>query len=126
MLWIIFGIFLILHGLVHLLYAGQSLRYFELQPGMIWPDNSRLLSKLINVKLLRRLCAFTSILSAAGFVGAGIAVLFDVGWFSKLAISTTVFSSVTFLFFWDGTTRKLHDQGMINMVINIVLAIILI
>jgi len=33
----ILGIFFILHGLVHLLYAGQSLRLFELRPGMTWP-----------------------------------------------------------------------------------------
>ena len=28
---IVLGIFFILHGLVHLLYAGQSLRLFELR-----------------------------------------------------------------------------------------------
>ncbi len=37
---IVVGVFLILHGLVHLLYAGQALRYFELRPGMTWPDAS--------------------------------------------------------------------------------------
>jgi len=37
MLTIILGIFCILHGLVHLLYAGQSRRLFELRPGMVWP-----------------------------------------------------------------------------------------
>ena len=35
---VIFGVFLMLHGLVHLLYLGQSQRFFELQPGMTWPD----------------------------------------------------------------------------------------
>jgi hypothetical protein len=33
------GIFFLLHGLVHLLYAGQSLRFFELRPGMTWPGS---------------------------------------------------------------------------------------
>ena len=33
---IVAGVFLILHGLVHLLFAGQVLRFFELRPGMIW------------------------------------------------------------------------------------------
>ncbi len=42
---IIAGILFLLHGLVHLLYFGQSLRFFELQPDMIWPDNSWLFSK---------------------------------------------------------------------------------
>jgi hypothetical protein len=33
MLWpIIFGVFIVLHGLIHLLYFGQSRRLFELQP----------------------------------------------------------------------------------------------
>jgi hypothetical protein len=34
------GIFFILHALVHLLYAGQALRYFELRPGLTWPDGA--------------------------------------------------------------------------------------
>ena len=33
MLKILFGVFIILHGFVHLLYFGHSARYFELQPG---------------------------------------------------------------------------------------------
>ena len=39
------GIFLILHGLVHLLYFGQSQRYFELQPGLAWPNGSWVFSR---------------------------------------------------------------------------------
>lgn len=31
---IILGIFFILHAFVHLLYAGQFLRFFELRPGL--------------------------------------------------------------------------------------------
>jgi len=33
------ALFLILHGLVHLLYLGQSRCLFELQPDMEWPDD---------------------------------------------------------------------------------------
>ena len=40
MLKIFFAVFLILHGLVHLLYLGQSAGTFELQPGLNWPDGS--------------------------------------------------------------------------------------
>jgi hypothetical protein len=54
---IFFGIFLILHGLVHLLYAGQSLRYFELRPAMTWPDGSWLLSKILADRAARLLAA---------------------------------------------------------------------
>jgi hypothetical protein len=40
MITIIADIFLILHGLVHLLYAGQGWRFFEIRPGMVWPDGA--------------------------------------------------------------------------------------
>ena len=40
MLNIVIGVFIILHGLVHMLYFGQSRKFFELQPGMTWPDGS--------------------------------------------------------------------------------------
>jgi hypothetical protein len=45
------GIFLVLHGLVHLLYFGQSARYFELKPGMTWPDGAWAFSRLLGVAL---------------------------------------------------------------------------
>ena len=47
MLAIIMGIFFVLHGLVHLLYAGQSRRLFELRPKMVWPDGSWAFSQLL-------------------------------------------------------------------------------
>ena len=42
MLRFILSVFIVLHGLVHLLYFGQSRRLFELQPGMAWPESWRL------------------------------------------------------------------------------------
>ena len=36
---IVLGIFMVLHGLVHLLYFGHGLRFFEL-PDLAWPDGS--------------------------------------------------------------------------------------
>ena len=40
MLGFIFGVFIVVHVLIHLFYFGQSRRLFELQPGMVWPDGS--------------------------------------------------------------------------------------
>lgn len=47
MLRFILGIFIVLHGLVHLLYAAHSRRLVELRPEMIWPDGSWAFSKLL-------------------------------------------------------------------------------
>ena len=47
MIRVVFGIIVILHGLVHLLYFGQSARFFELQQGMVWPSGSWAFSKFL-------------------------------------------------------------------------------
>ena len=41
------GIFNILHGLVHVLYMGHALKYFEMEEGFNWPGNSRLLANIL-------------------------------------------------------------------------------
>ena len=68
MINIIVGIFLVLHGLVHMLYFAQSARFFELQAGMLWPDGSWAFSKLLGDATTRMVAGIFCILVAAGFV----------------------------------------------------------
>lgn len=49
------GVVLVLHGLVHLLYAGHSLGFFELQAGLRWPEGSWAVSKLCEDEAARSL-----------------------------------------------------------------------
>jgi hypothetical protein len=44
------GIFCILHALVHLLYAGQALRFFELRPGLAGPTTAAYLARARQVR----------------------------------------------------------------------------
>ena len=37
------GVFITLHGLVHAMYVGQALRWFELRESMTWPDGAVLM-----------------------------------------------------------------------------------
>ncbi len=75
MLRIAFGVFSILHGLVHRLYFGQSARYFELQPDMTWPDGAWAFSKLLGDDAIRTLASAACILAALGFVIGGIGIV---------------------------------------------------
>jgi len=72
---IIVGVFIVLHGLVHLLYFGQSRRFFELQPGMVWPAGSWAFSKLLGEGTTGWLAGIACILAALGFVAGGTAIL---------------------------------------------------
>ena len=127
MLKILFGIFTILHGLVHMLYFGQSARYFELQPGMVWPDGSWAFSKLLGVEPVRMLANIMLILAAAGFVVSGIGILAGLTWWRPVIIGTAIFSSLIYLLFWNGMFKHLDNQGAIGILLNLaILAIILI
>jgi hypothetical protein len=94
----IFGVFIVLHGLVHLLYFGQSARYFELKPGMVWPDGSWAFSRLLGDEAARNLASISLILAAMG---------------------AAAFSSVVYILFWNGRMQNLDGQGGIGLLIDI-------
>ena len=62
-------VFLVLHGLVHLLYLGQALKVFQLQPGLTWPAGSWLFSKPIGDSATRTLASVLCVVAALAFVG---------------------------------------------------------
>jgi hypothetical protein len=112
MIRILFGIFFMLHGLVHLLYFGQSARVFELQPGMVWPDGSWAFSRLV--------------LAAIGFVASGAGILAKQPWWRPAITATAAFSTVIFVLFWAGGLQHFDNKGGIGGLINLaILAIVL-
>lgn len=125
MVRILFGIFMILHGLVHLLYFGQSTRRFELQPGMVWPDGSWVLSRFMGTDAVRNLGGILLILAAIGLVAGGIGILLGQGWWRNVTIGSAVFSAVTFLLLWDGVAKALPDKGGVAILINLAILLAL-
>ena len=119
---ILFSIFLILHGLVHLLYAGQSQRIFELQPGMTWPDGSWAFSRLAGVDGARILATILLIMGALLFVSAGAGSLFKATWWRSIALAAAAYSSVLYLLLWDGGWQDLPGKGAVGILINAVIA----
>jgi hypothetical protein len=119
MLRFIVGAFIVLHGLVHLLYSGQSQRLFELQPGMVWPDGSWAFSKLLGEGATRVLASVACVLAALGFVAGGIAIFLGQSWWRPLVIGAAAFSAAIFVLFWNGGLQKLPDQGAIAILINL-------
>jgi hypothetical protein len=91
MLRIIFGVFIVLHGLVHLLYFGQSMRLFELQPGMVWPDGSWVFSKLLGDGGTRLLASVSCVLATVGFAAGGIGILARQAWWRPTVLGRLYF-----------------------------------
>ena len=123
----IFGVFIVLHGLVHLLYAGQSTRYFQLQPGMLWPDGSWVFSRFLGNEVARNLASILLVLAAIGLVVGGIGILASQPWWRPVVVGATAFSSIVYVFFWNGRLQNLDAQGAIGILIDmaILLAVLL-
>lgn len=116
---ILAGIFLTLHGLVHLLYLGQSTRYFELQPGMIWPDESWVFSGTLGVSGARAVANVGCIIAAAVFVIGGIGIFFAQAWWRTPVIAAAILSGCLYILLWNGRFQQLDNQGGIGLLIDI-------
>ena len=118
MITILIGIFLICHGLVHLLYAGQSGRLFELRPDMTWPDGTWLFSKFLGDESIRLLVSVSLVLAALGFAAGGLGLLFRVDWWRFVTAVSAAFSALLFYVSWNGKFQALDDQGGVGVLIN--------
>jgi hypothetical protein len=123
LLTFIIGVFMVLHGLVHSLYFGQSRRLFELQPGMIWPDGSWAFSRLLGDEATRLLASIVCVLAAIGFAAGGIGILVRQSWWRPVVVGSAAFSAIIFFLLWDGGMQKLPDKGAIGLLINIAILV---
>ena len=120
MLMLAIGVFIVLHGLVHLLYVGQSLTVFELQRGMTWPDNAWTLSVLADVRRTRGIASAACVLAALGLVTSGASLLLGLALWQPVLLYSTIVSGIVFVAFWDGRMHRLAEQGGIGLLIDLV------
>jgi hypothetical protein len=120
---ILLGIFLILHGLVHLLYAGQSQRLFELRPGLLWPEGSWLFSRQLDDDAMRLMAVISLALAAFGFVAGGLGLFFHQDWWRTIIVGAAILSTTIFAVFWDGKRQSLADNGGVGVLINLAILV---
>ena len=120
---LIVGIFLILHGGVHLLYAGQSKEMFELQPGMTWPVGSWAFSRILGSGATRTATSVSLLLAALVFLAAGISLLAGQPAWRPIATVAAVFSTLVYLLMWNGKFQALDNQGFVGILINIAILV---
>jgi hypothetical protein len=118
LLLIIIVAFVVAHGLVHLLYSGQSWRLFQLQPGLVWPEGSWAFSTLLGDEATRLLASVACVLATIGFVAGGTGMLLSQSWWPPVVASSAAFSAVIFILFWGGGMQKPDQKGGIGLLIN--------
>ena len=124
MLTIVMGILFVLHGLVHLLYVGQSQRLFELRPKMVWPDGSWVFSKLLGDESTRLLASISLVLAALGFLVGGLGLAIQQPWWRPVIVGSATFSILLFFLFWDGKLQALDDKGGVGILINLAILVV--
>jgi hypothetical protein len=90
---------------------------------MVWPDGSWAFSKLLGNDATRWLASISYALAALGFVIGGIGVLVGQAWWRPVVVGSAAFSAVIIFLFWDGKMRKLDDQGLIAVLINVAILV---
>jgi hypothetical protein len=115
----IVGVFIVLHGLVHLLYFAHSQNLIELRPEMVWPEGSWAISKLFGDEASRLLASISYVLAAIGFVAGGTGMLLRQDWWRPVVVGSAAFSAVIIILFWDGAMQMLDDKGGIGLLINL-------
>jgi len=124
MIRIVFGVILMLHGLVHLWFVTLAVRWVAFQPDMGWTGRSWFLTPTLGEGPARIVAAVFLSIAAATFVFGGIAVLGQVPWWRPALVLAAILSTVVLLLVWDGGTEMLIQKGLIGVVINVLVLIV--
>lgn len=119
----LFGVVVVVHGLIHLLYLGQSMRLFELQPDMTWPDGAWLLSRLFGIGGTRSVVSVACAVAALGLLVGGVGLFAGLAWGRTLVVAASALSVVFYFLAWDGTLQEVDNQGGIGLLISAALLV---
>ncbi len=116
---IVFGIFMILHGLVHLWYVVLSQGWVKFQTEMGWTGVSWLLTGFLGNKMTHILATIFYSVSAIAFVLSGIGFFAEQNWTRTALITASIISTLTILIFWDGKLSQPVERGLLGLLISL-------
>ncbi len=119
MLKVLSGIFVVLHGLVHLWYVVLSFGLVEFQPDMGWTGESWLLTGPLGEPAARSLAGILYAVASVVFVAGGVGIFAGADWWRSLLMGSAIFSSVLVLLYWDGGMDMIVQKGLVGLLINI-------
>jgi hypothetical protein len=125
MLELLYGVFVVLHGLVHLWYVTMSQRWVEFLPEMGWTGESWLFSPLLGDGATRGLATALYSLATLGFLVGGIGIFAQQAWWRLVVIGSAAFSAVIIILFWDGGLQRIVEKGLVGFLINVAILVAL-
>lgn len=116
---VLMGIFVILHGLVHLWFVVLSQEWVKFEAEMGWTGESWLFTGLLGGSPPRTLASVVYVLATGAFVIVGAGILFDASWALSLVRGAAVFSGLMILLFWDGGPQMIVQKGLLGFLIDV-------
>jgi hypothetical protein len=118
----LFGLFIVLHGLVHLWYVALSQRPVEFRPEMGWTGHPWICSGLIGNAATRSLAGALYTTAAIALVAGGVGVWLQAGWSRSALIVAAAWSTMLISLFWDGSMQRVMEKGLIGLLICLAIA----
>ncbi len=119
----IYTLFVLVHGLVHMVYVSFAQGWVVPETGNDWIGTSWLLSGSLGEQGTRNLGSVVFGAITALFVVSAIGLGFRQAWSVNWLVVTAVASSLSLMLFWDGKWVALSEKGIIGLMINIALLV---
>jgi len=113
------GVFLALHGLVHLWYVVLSQGWVEVEDAMGWTGHSWLLSGWLPQETILFVASVLYVAVTVGFVAGAVGFVLETAWAPPVLIAAAVLSTVVILAMWNGSAELLVEQGLVGVLINV-------
>lgn len=119
MLHIVLGVFLILHGAVHLWYVAMARGLITADADTIWNGKSWLLTGTLGDQMTMTLATIVHSVTTLVFVVAGVGLVAQQEWFASSAIAGAILSLAAIVSFWDGRPDHPVEKGLLGIIIDI-------
>ena len=119
MLHIIVGVFLILHGLVHLMYVGTARGWIPSNGDTIWDGRSWVFTRTLGASRTMTLATIVHTATTLVFAVAGIGLVAKQPWWEAWAVAGAILSTAGIVLFWDGSPKNPVQKGLLGIVINV-------
>lgn len=119
----LFGVFVILHGLVHLWPVVLSQELVVYRPEMGWTGESWLLTSLIGDRATRLLAGVAYAIGALVFCAGAVGLLVGAGWWRPVVVGSAALSAAVIVVFWDGRGGLLVEKGLIGLLIDLAILV---
>ena len=125
MLYIILGVFLILHGAVHIWYVAMARGLITADADTIWNGRSWLLTRRVGDQTTMTFATIVFSAIALVFAVAGIALVAQQEWFSTWAITGSILSIAAIVCFWDGKPDHPVEKGLLGIILDVAILVAL-